>query len=84
MSDSPGIADELSASSRYQDLGRRPTCATLQLSVANYLRPGTHPLVERRIGDLPSVLARKEAPSLPRLNRADKSVCGSRSAELSA
>ena len=68
MSDSPGIADELSASSRYQDLGRGPACAISQLSVAYYLRPERpHPLVEWRIGDLPFVLACKEAPSLSRL-----------------
>src|SRR5207302_9771642 len=78
MSGSPGIADELSASSRYQDLGRGPACAISQLSVAYYLRPEhPHPLVEWRIGDLPFVLACKEAPSLSRLNRAAcQSVCG--------
>src|SRR2546428_3753142 len=42
-----------------------------------YLRPEhAHPLVEWRIGDLPFVLACKEAPSLSRLNRAAcQSVC---------
>src|SRR5207302_8914324 len=50
MSDSPGIADELSASSRYQDFGRGPACAISQLSVAYYCRlEHPHPLSECRI-----------------------------------